>query len=412
MTAVPRRRVLAALSATLVSRALPARAAAPVAVAVGLDRIEADRGGALRGRKVGLLAHAASVTADGRHAIDVLREVGVRSERLFGPEHGLRGRAAAGERIEDGVDASTGLPVVSLYGGKQAPEARDLAGLDALVVDLQGAGVRFYTYVSTMLLCLEPAAEAGVEVVVLDRPNPLGGAQMAGPEADPHRTFHLVSVAPGPLVHGLTMGEMARLANERRRRPARLRVVSLQGWDRPMTWLDTGRSWVAPSPNLRTAEAALVYPGTCLVEATNVSEGRGTDAPFLEVGSPWLKAKELAAAAAGPGVDLEPIRFTPAPGPAAPRPKYAGADCAGVRVRVEDARNLRPYAFGLGLLAALKRLHPEFAWERGGEALDTLLGTATVRAALDRGERVEAILASDQPAIERFARERRSALLY
>lgn len=410
MIAVPRRRVLAVLSATLASRALPLRAGGPVRV--GLERIRAERGGFLRGRRVGVLAHAASVTADGRHAVDVLREAGVRIERLFGPEHGLRGQAAAGERVRDAVDASSGLPVVSLYGEKQAPDGRDLQGLDALVVDLQGAGVRFYTYVSTMLLCLESAAEAGVEVVVLDRPNPLGGAHMAGPEADARRPFHLVSVAPGPLVHGLTMGEMARLVNGRRRRPARLRVVPLRGWERPMTWLDTGRSWVAPSPNLRTAEAALVYPGTCLVEGTNVSEGRGTDAPFLKIGAPWLKAKELATAAAAPGVGLEPIRFTPAPGPAAPRPKYAGAVCAGVRVRVIDAHALRPYALGLGLLAALKRLHPEFAWARQGEGLDTLLGTATVREALDRGDPVDAIRARDRPAIERFARARRSALLY
>jgi uncharacterized protein YbbC (DUF1343 family) len=410
MTVVPRRRVLAALSATVASRALPVPAAG--SVRVGLERIRAERGGILRGRRIGLLAHAASVTGDGRHAIDVLREAGVRLERLFGPEHGLRGRAAAGERVEDSVDASSGLPVVSLYGGKKAPAAGDLGGLDALVIDLQGAGVRFYTYVSTMLLCLEPAAEAGLEVVVLDRPDPLGGVEMAGPEADPRRPFSLVSVAPGPLVHGLTMGEMARLANARRRSPARLRVVPLRGWERPMTWLETGRRWVAPSPNLRTAEAALVYPGTCLVEGTNVSEGRGTDAPFLKIGAPWLRAQELAAAATAPGVELEPIRFTPAPGPAAPRPKYSGAVCAGVRVRVEDARTLRPYAFGLGLLAALKRLHPEFAWERQGEGLDSLLGARTVREALDRDDPVEAIVARDRPAIERFARERRSALLY
>jgi uncharacterized protein YbbC (DUF1343 family) len=410
MTAVPRRRVLAALSATLVSRALPTRADAPVAV--GLERIRAEAGGFLRGRRVGLLAHAASVTEDGRHAIDVLREAGVHVERLFGPEHGLRGRAAAGAPVRDAVDAPSGLPVVSLYGGKQAPEVRDLRGLDVLVVDLQGAGVRFYTYVSTTILCLGPAAEAGVEVVVLDRPDPLGGVEMAGPEADSERPFSLVSVAPGPLVHGLTMGEMARLVNARRRTPARLRVVSLQGWERPMAWPDTGRSWVAPSPNLRTVQAALVYPGTCLVEGTNVSEGRGTDAPFLKIGAPWLKAQELAAAVAAPGVGLEPIRFTPVPGPAAPRPKYAGAACAGVRVWVKDARALRPYAFGLGLLAALKRLHPEFAWERQGGGLDTLLGTTTVRAALDRGEPVEGILARDRPAIECFARQRRSALLY
>ena len=156
---------------------------------VGLERVAADPGARLRGRRVGLLAHAASVTADGRHAIDVLRGAGVDVVRLFGPEHGLRGRAAAGEEVAGGVDAASGLPVVSLYGARTKPTAEDLRGLDVLVVDLQDAGVRFYTYASTMLLCLEAAAEAGLEVVVLDRPNPLGGERVEGPERDPAMPF-------------------------------------------------------------------------------------------------------------------------------------------------------------------------------------------------------------------------------
>jgi uncharacterized protein YbbC (DUF1343 family) len=390
----------------------PGRARAEGRILVGLERVAAQGVGGLRGRRVGLLAHAASVDHDGRHAIDVLRGAGVGVVRLFGPEHGLRGQAAAGESIESGVDRRSGLPVVSLYGSRTAPAPTELDGLDMLVVDLQDVGVRFYTYVSTVLLCLEPAAAVGLEVVVLDRPNPLGGVRMAGPMRDPAQPFRLVSVAPGPLVHGLTLGEMTLLANRRRDAPARVRVVPLQGWERSMTWPDTGREWVSPSPNLRSAAAALVYPGTCLLEGTNVSEGRGTEAPFLMFGAPWMRAVDVAREAASPGLDLEPCRFTPTSSPAAPQPKLAGVSCQGLRVRMSDPGAVRAYAFGLRLLAVLRRLHPEFGWLAEGSVLDGLLGTGSVRAALDRGEPVEEILARDEPGIERFARERQQSLLY
>jgi uncharacterized protein YbbC (DUF1343 family) len=378
---------------------------------VGLERVALDRGAPLRGRRVGLLGHAASVDADGRHAIDVLRQAGVELVRLFGPEHGLRGRAAAGEKLADAVDAESGLPTVSLYGARQKPTAADLAGLDALVVDLQDAGVRFYTYASTMLLCLEAAAEAGVEVVVLDRPNPIGGERVSGPEREPELPASLVSMAPGPLVHGLTLGEMARHANSRRAKPGRLSVVPMTGWGREMTWTDTGRPWVNPSPNLRSPEAALAYPGTCLIEATNASEGRGTEAPFLLVGAPWVEPEELVRAAATPGFTLEPARFTPTASPAAPQPKLLGVECRGVRVRVTDAAAAQPWALGLRLLAALRR-RPGFGWAREGAGLDTLTGTHSVRAALERGDAVEAILAAQAPAVERWRAERRTSLLY
>jgi len=404
---VSRRAVLASLSAFVAGAG---RAGDP-RVAVGLERVESGEG-SLRGRRVGLVCHSASVTAGGRHAIDVLRGAGAHVARLFAPEHGLRGRAAAGEPVVGGVDAATGLPVVSLYSDAHAPTTAQLGDLDALVVDLQDAGVRFYTYVSTALLCLDPAAAAGVEVVVLDRPNPLGGEHTAGPERDPSRPFRLVSVAPGPLVHGLSLGEMLLFANRRRSSPVRVRVVPLAGWERPMTWLDTGRDWTPPSPNLRTAEAALVYPGTCLLEGTNVSEGRGTDAPFLLLGAPWLRAEEVAAAASSPGLALEPCRFAPAPGPAAPRPKHAGVECAGVRVRVTDPRAVRPWAFGLSLVSAIRRLHSRFEWLADGAVLDGLLGTDRIRRALERRDAVEDILAADRSAVERFERERSEVLLY
>lgn len=386
--------------------------AEPHRVQVGLERLEAEEGAPLRGKRVGLVVHAASVTADGRHAIDVLRGLGLDVRRLFGPEHGLRGGAAAGEPVAGGIDAQSGLPVVSLYGEKTKPTSDDLRDLDVLVVDLQDAGVRFYTYVSTMLLCLEAVAAAGIEMVVLDRPNPLGGERMEGPERDPSLPLHLVSLAPGPLVHGLTLGEMARLANLGHGRRARLSVIEMTGWTRSMTWGETNRAWVSPSPNLRSPEAALAYPGTCLLEATNVSEGRGTEAPFLLLGAPWVKARAVSRAVHVPGFRLEATSFRPAASAFAPRPKYEGQESMGLRVRVVDPRRARPYALGLSLLAALRRLHREFAWTDDGLGLDTLLGTRAVRAALERGESVEAILAADKPPIERYARERRPALLY
>jgi uncharacterized protein YbbC (DUF1343 family) len=399
------------LAATPLSFAARRALAGSIPVVVGLERVEADRGAPLKGRKVGLLGHGVSVTADGRHAIDVLRGCGVDVVRLFGPEHGLRGQAAAGETVASGTDVPSGLPVVSLYGEKNRPTAEDLRGLDALVIDLQDAGVRFYTYASTMLLCLEAAAEAGLEVVVLDRPNPLGGERVEGPERDPAMPESLVSKAPGPLVHGLTLGEMAKLASRRLPRPARVSVVPMSGWARPLSWEDTGRPWLNPSPNLRSAEAAMAYPGTCLLEATNASEGRGTDAPFLLVGAPWANAEQVAREAATPGFALEPASFTPEPSPAAPAPKLAGVPCRGVRVRVTDRPAAHPFALGLRLLAALRR-HREFEWVREGTWLDTLCGTRSVRAALERGDGVEAILQAQAPAIAAWRRERMPDLIY
>ncbi len=381
---------------------------------VGLEELEGGGADRLRGRRLGLVVHRASVTLDGRHAIDVLRAAGLDVVRLFTPEHGLRGEAAAGEAVAGGLDPASGLPVVSLYGERRQPSAEDLADLDALVFDLQGAGVRFYTYVSTMILGLEAAAEAGIEFVVLDRPNPLGGERIEGPVSAPRDEVpaSFVNLAPGPLVHGLTMGEMARYVNSRLERPARLEVVPMSGWERRMSWAETGRPWVAPSPNLRTAEAALAYPGTALLEATNVSEGRGTKAPFLLLGAPWLDPARLGLAAlAVPGFALDRASFTPMGSPAAPAPKHRDRSCAGLRVRVTDAGAARPYRLGLELLAALGR-QAEFAWLEEGAALTRLLGTRRVGEQLRQGTPVPAILAADRADHEAWRAARQASLLY
>jgi uncharacterized protein YbbC (DUF1343 family) len=386
---------------------------APPPVRVGLERLEAEGGRPLAGRRLGLVAHGASVTADGRQAVAVLRGLRLDLRRIFSPEHGLAGTAAAGEAVGSTKDPASGLAVVSLYGDRKKPAREDLRDLDVLVIDLQDAGVRFYTYVSTMMLCLDAAAEAGIEVVILDRPNPLGGEVVEGPLAERGAVpTSLLNMAPGPLVHGLTLGEIARLLNARRPRPAALRVVAMEGWRRPMLWRDTGRSWTAPSPNLRSAEAALAYPGTCLLEATNVSEGRGTASPFLLIGAPWMEPRLLLPRLEVPGFRLEAEKFTPRASAAAPQPKYEGVLCGGLRVRPEGPSAIRGYRLGLALLHELRALQPEFRFLREGAALDTLLGTKSVREAIERGETVDAILKRDRAAVEAFRRESEGALLY
>jgi uncharacterized protein YbbC (DUF1343 family) len=379
-----------------------ARASPKPAVAVGLERLDAPEARVLAGKRVGLIANAASVTTGGRPSADVLRAKGIRVVRFFAPEHGLSGRLAAGARVDGGAD------VVSLYGDHVKPTRAQLRGLDALVYDLQDAGVRFYTYVSTMILAQEAAAEAGVPFVVLDRPNPLGGERVAGPVADLPKT--LVNRAPGPLVHGLTAGEMARVVQRRSSPRGRLVVVAMQGWRRTMTWADTGRRWVRPSPNLRSAQAALLYPGVALIEGTTISEGRGTPAPFQFVGAPGADARRIATAAAAPGIGAQPRTFTPRPSAAEPSPKFAGRRCSGIRLDV-TAGDADTWRLGLRLLRALEA-QPGFAWRDGGKAFDTLVGTRRLRRAIDRGASVEAIVDSQRAGVDAWRRSRAAALLY
>jgi beta-N-acetylhexosaminidase len=397
------------------------------AVRVGLDRvlhpdtpIAADVA-RWRSARLGLVAHGASVTADGRQAVDALRGAGFGLVRLFSPEHGLQGRAAAGENVDDSVDAKSGLPVVSLYGERWKPTGEDLQGLDALLFDLQDAGVRFYTYGSTLLGCLEAAKQAGIELVVLDRPDPLGGERVEGPVAAPRSVVRasVVNRLPGPLVHGLTLGEMARLLNAEI--GARLTVVPMAGWRRSMVWTDTGRPWIPPSPNLRFADAALAYPGTALLEGSNVSEGRGNDAPFLLVGAPWLGELATPSSAEAkawiesvgptPGFRLAPARFTNRVSAAAPSPKHRDVESLGVRVEVTDPAKAEGYRLGIALARAFMR-SPEFAWERDGASLTWLVGTPVALERLRGGGSVDAVVAADAADHAAWRERRRPFLLY
>lgn len=349
-------------------------------IMTGADRVVADNCRIFAGKRVGLVTNQTGRLADGRYLVDALMDGGTRVTALFGPEHGIRGDAAAGEKVRDSVDAQTGIPVYSLYGKTSKPTPAMLTNVDVLVYDIQDVGVRFYTYISTMMLCMEAAAEQGIPFVVLDRPNPLGGLIDGPVIEDSLRSF--VGMARIPVVYGLTIGELAVMVNTSgwlaEGRKARLEVVWMEGWTRSMR-LTT--PWVAPSPNIRRPETIDLYPGLCLIEATNLSEGRGTDRPFHQFGAPWVHAKRLAErlnASGLPGIRFEPVRFTPSSS------KHAGVLCQGVLATVTNPDTFRPMLTGVTVLSVLHALFPGDLVIRRA-SLNRLLGMSSAHTAILRG---------------------------
>jgi uncharacterized protein YbbC (DUF1343 family) len=384
--------------------ATPDGADAPRAqvVRAGIDVLLDDRMELVRGLRVGLITNHTGMVGLGAgfgaavSTIDRLHEhPDVELVALFGPEHGLRGEAEAGERVASGVDDRTGLPVHSLYGETRSPPAEVLDGLDALLFDIQDIGTRYYTYVWTMTLAMAAAAERGVRFIVLDRPNPIGGALVQGNVLDPaFATF--VGLHPVPMRHGLTAGELARYVNAEHGIGADLDVVPVAGWSRDRWYDDTGLAWIAPSPNMPSLESAAHYPGTCLFEGTNLSVGRGTDEAFQQIGAPWLDHEALARAMtdrAIPGLDVTPITFTPtSPGDG----KFGGQTVRGVRLRVTDRAVYDPAVTGVALLVEIQRLHPDRLTWRVAH-FDRLAGTDRVRQGILAGRSVADITA-DWPA--------------
>lgn len=328
---------------------------------IGLDRLTAHLEQHHRGQRVGLLCHQASVASDGRHAIEILKtNTAWQLTTFFGPEHGIEGLAADMEDVGYGEHGATGLPIHSLYGATTAslqPSPTALDACDVLVIDLQDIGTRYYTYIYTMAFCLEACAKAGKPVIVCDRPNPIDGVTVEGPlGSTEYRSF--VGWHPLPVRHGMTIGELARYFNETQSIGAELAVLEMDGWRRSGCWDKTGLPWIPPSPNMRSVDAAILYPGLCLLEGTNVSEGRGTDTPFQVCGAPWVDREDLAEVLGQfnfPGVCIASTRFVPS------ERKFAGKTCNGITIEVTDRHSIRPYAFGLALLYALADLD-EFQW--------------------------------------------------
>ncbi len=382
---------------------------------LGMEALLDDGIELVKGKRVALLACPASVDAQLRSSIERLQaHPAVKLVALFGPEHGIRGEAQAGLKVDSAVDARSGLPVYSLYGGTQAPTAEMLGGIDALIIDLPDGGVRFYTYLATTLYVMRAAAGAEVAIIILDRPAPITGTRVEGPLLDPAFTS-FVGPAPLPIRHGMTLGEVARMLNEEEAINCDLTVVEMRHWSREMWFDETGLPFVPASPNLPTLDAMTLYPGTCLVEGTNLSEGRGTTRPFEYIGAPWINPEALADelnALALAGLRFRPVYFVPT------FSKHQGEVCAGVHVYVSDRDACAPVTAMLQFLKTIQRLHPDdFDWRKPwteGEPMpiDLLWGNDSLRRCFAEGRDLDDFIAGWQREASAFLPRRARCLLY
>ncbi|HEX9304439.1 MAG TPA: molybdopterin-guanine dinucleotide biosynthesis protein B [Thermoanaerobaculia bacterium] len=384
---------------------------------LGIDALLSDPE-AIAGKRLGLVTNPSGLTSDGTPSWKALSDLPeARLARLFGPEHGVDGGAVYMEGVSSSTHRETGLPVVSLYGSTLAslkPRREDLADLDTLVFDVPDVGSRYYTFHWTMLLAMEACAELGKRFVVCDRPNPIGGAVEGAPQDPEFLSF--VGLHPIAVKHGMTSGELARLLASERGLDLDLVVCPMRGWGRDTAYAETGLPWIPPSPNIPTVDAARVYPGMCLLEGTNVSEGRGTTRPFETFGAPWLDPSDLVAALARwelPGVLFFPTRFRPM------FDKYTGETCGGAILAVYDPALFRPFETGLAVIASIRELAPrEFRWREepyefdSRPAIDLLSGSSRFRESLDAGRGALSEIARHREEARPFLARRDPFLLY
>ncbi len=356
------------------------------------------------GKRVGLITNQTGVASDGYRTIDMFAgRKQVKLVAIFSPEHGINGDADAA--VSNATDATTGLPIYSLYGSTRRPTAAMLKGIDVLVFDIQDAGVRFYTYVTTMAYCMEEAAKHHIQFVVFDRPDPLGGEVIEGPMLDANRTS-FTGYFPMPARYGMTMGELAEMFNAEKNIGAHLKVFAMRGWHRREAYEQTGLKWIPPSPNLRTVNAAFLYPGIEILQDGGVSVGRGTPTPFEIMGAPWIRAgtftKELEKRKV-PGVSFAPADFTPHDG------LYSGHACHGVTIRITDRRVFRSMRTGLEIADALRSLYPtHFELDK----IIPLLGSQATLDRLKRGDAPADIVFGWAADLDNFHKVRDKYLLY
>ncbi len=370
----------------------------------GLDVLESQKFVPLRGKHVGLITNHTGLDLQGRSTADVLSHAtGVQLVALFSPEHGLAGRND--EKIASSKDPATGLPVHSLYGETLRPTDEMLKGIDTLVFDVQDAGVRFYTYTTTMAYCMEEAAKRRIAFFVLDRPNPLGGEIVEGPMLDADKT-NFVGYFPLPVRYGLTIGELAQLFNAENHIGADLHVVAMKNWHRNYFFESTGIKWIPPSPNLRTTKGSVLYPGIEILQNAGVSVGRGTQTPFEEFGAPWLNGEDVAAALNErhlPGVHFAAKPFIPIVG------LYSGQRCGGVSIKITDRFKVRSMGMGLEIASILQKLYPkQFEISKTIE----LVGNSDTMQQLQSGVAPEKIVASWSATLTAFDQIRRKYFLY
>lgn len=386
----------------------------------GLEVLIDDEPWRIQGKNIGLVTNQSAITSDFHHAVKLLQAGrGWKLTTLFGPEHGIWGEAQDMAHVDHSTDPMTGLPVYSLYGQNEsdlAPRREVLRGLDALVIDLQDIGSRYYTFIYTMALCMREAAPLGLPVIVLDRPNPIDGVHLEGNVRE-EKYSSFVGMFPLPTRHGMTAGELARYFNKACNLNCDLTVVPMKNWHRSMWWGDTCLPWVIPSPNMPTVYTATVYPGMCLIEGTNLSEGRGTTHPFEFFGAPWLEPFKLADNLNHldlPGVRFRPHYFIPS------FHKHAGQVCGGVELHVINRSVFEPYRTGLWCVKVARDMNPElFDWRRETYefvsdrlAIDLLAGSSRYRETVERNGNIDDWIAEGEDSLREFARVRDEFLLY
>lgn len=388
-------------------------------VLTGADLLIGENFHLIENKSIGIVTNHTAILQSGTHLVDTLVSMSnVNVKVLFGPEHGIRGDAPDGNTVQDSIDALTGIPVLSLYGEIRKPTSEMLQGVDLLVFDIQDIGARFYTFISTMYYTIEAAAENNIPIIILDRPNPIGGLKVDGPlRPDSMKSF--VAIAPIPIMHGMTVGELAALFNEERmiKSPSKadLIIIKMKNWKRSYYFDDCGLQWINPSPNMVSVQAAIVYPGTCLIEGINVSEGRGTLLPFLQFGAPYINSTELSNELKTygiTGVTFEPVEFIPRSIPnMSSNPKYKDEICYGLKLSVTDRENFEPVKFGIQLLTALRKLYPA-KLEFRRNTLDRLFGQTYLKEMLREGESLDKITLKWKDELEKFKSIRKEYLLY
>jgi uncharacterized protein YbbC (DUF1343 family) len=390
--------------------AATARDAGRARVSTGFDQLRADKYRVLAGQKVGIVTNPTGITEDVRHIVDVMHaDKNVSLTAVFGPEHGFRGTAQAGGGEGTETDPATGLPVYDTYqvSGQPLADIFTRSGVDTIVFDIQDAGARFYTYIWTLYDCMEAAALAGKHFVVLDRPNPVTGRSATGPVL--HEEFaSFVGRKPISQQHGMTVAELALLYNgEFLKKPVRLKTVTMSGWQRSMFFDETGLPWVLPSPNMPTADTALVYSGTCMFEATNLSEGRGTTRPFELLGAEGVDRAWAAAANAEklPGVYFREAYFAPT------FSKFTGTTVGGVQLHVHDRDSFDAVRTGIALLVTAKRVYGDFTW-RADNDIATLTGSDLVGTMIDAGATTDEVVDAWQDELAAFRAVRKKYLIY
>jgi len=371
----------------------------------------------LKDKRIGVICNHTSVLPNGVRLVDTLLSRGIKITVLFSPEHGIRGKIPAGVAVEEMIDQKTGLSEYSLYGEVRKPTIEMLQNVDVLIFDMQDVGARFYTYISTMGYCMMAAGENGKKFIVLDRPNPINGIDIEGPPLDLElRSF--IGLYPIPVRYGMTIGELAKMIIGEgfvNLSTADITVIPMEGWKRSMWYDDTGLPWISPSPNMKTLVTAAVYPGTCIFEATNITEGRGTEKPFEYIGIPGLNSKIVSSKLNDlklPGVKFLPIEFTPrGDSITALNPKFKDKKCRGIYVKITERKNFKPVLTGVMMLATIKQLYPKKIQIKDG-LFDRLMGNEQVRLKLEKGVVDKDIFSIYKNSIQTFEQIRSKYLLY